>query len=149
MGLPPTLFHWLPGGGCLIGQFPQTQRAATMGGRWARVPPVVGRCIVPYQLTVLYQRPRNPAVFDEYYDKTHTPLVVKIPGLRSFVVSRPGPDLGGGSSAYYLVAVLGFDSEDAAQAAMVSPEGSAVLADLDNFAQAGFVAMTGPSTVII
>jgi uncharacterized protein (TIGR02118 family) len=43
---------------------------------------------MPFQLTVLYRPPTDPIAFNEYYDKTHTLLVVKIPGLRSFVVSR-------------------------------------------------------------
>jgi uncharacterized protein (TIGR02118 family) len=104
---------------------------------------------MPFQLTVLYRPPTDPLAFDEYYDKTHTPLAVKLPGLRSFVVSRPGPDLSTGESVYHLVATLGFDDEQTAQTAMFSPEGVAVMADLNNFAQAGMVTLTGPSTVIL
>ena len=104
---------------------------------------------MPFQLTVLYRPPTDPIAFNEYYDKTHTLLVVKIPGLRSFVVSRPGPDLNTGESVYHLVATLGFDDEETAQTAMFSPEGAAVMADLDNFAQAGIVTLTGPSTGVL
>jgi uncharacterized protein (TIGR02118 family) len=103
---------------------------------------------MPFQLTVLYRPPEDPVAFDEYYDTTHTSLVVKLPGLRSFVVTRPGPDFATGEAVYHLIAALGFDDEESAQTAMFSPEGATVMADLDNFAQAGMVTLTGPSTTV-
>ncbi len=43
----------------------------------------------------------------------------------------------GTPSAYHQMAILAFDSMEALQAALGSPEGRATAADLGNFAQAG------------
>ena len=48
-----------------------------------------------FQVTVLYHQPDDRAAFDRYYEETHIPLATKIPGLRSYTVSRPGPDKNG------------------------------------------------------
>ena len=45
-----------------------------------------------YQLTALYHHPEDVEAFDRHYDGTHVPLVTKLPGLRTYSVSRPGPD---------------------------------------------------------
>ena len=76
-----------------------------------------------YQLTVLYNRPADPAAFDEHYDGVHSPLALKLAGLRSFWVSRPGPGPDGSGPDYYLVAVLGFDDQEAAEASIGGARG--------------------------
>lgn len=89
------------------------------------------------QLVVLYKKAQDPAAFAAYYDKTHAPLAKKIPGLRTYQVSK-GPVLTpNGESAYELVATLTFDSLDALRTGLGSPQGQAAAADLANFAQAG------------
>jgi uncharacterized protein (TIGR02118 family) len=79
-------------------------------------------------LLVLYKTPADPAAFDQHYFTTHVPLARKIPGLRRYEVS---------DAPYHLVATLSFDSLDAIQQALRSPEGQATAGDLGNFAQAG------------
>lgn len=101
-----------------------------------------------FQLTALYNHPVDGAAFDRHYDTVHAPLAAKMPGLRTFTVSRPGPDADGGRPAYHLVAALVWDSAEDFQAAIGSPEGNAALADLDNFAGAGVTILTGPTTTI-
>jgi uncharacterized protein (TIGR02118 family) len=100
---------------------------------------------VAFQLTVLYHHPEDVEAFDRYYDETHTPLAVKLPDLRSFTVSRPGPDADGNRPPYHLIAVLAWDSEEAFQAAFGSAEGQAAVGDLANFAGAGVDMAAGPS----
>jgi uncharacterized protein (TIGR02118 family) len=99
---------------------------------------------VPFQLTALYNQPADAAAFDRHYDEVHAPLAAKIPGLRSYTISRPGPDAEGNAPAYHLVAVLTFDDEAAFGAGMGGPEGQAALADLPNFAGAGVTVLSGP-----
>ena len=65
------------------------------------------------------------------------PLAKTLPGLRSYTVSSGTVDSGTGTLNYHLVAVLGFDSLEAIQQAMDTPQGQATAADLRNFAQAG------------
>jgi uncharacterized protein (TIGR02118 family) len=80
--------------------------------------------------------PADPTAFEQYYRGTHIPIAKRMPGLRSYVINR-GPLASAGGAPYYLVAVLSFDSMDAIQAAMSSPEGQATLADVPNFATGG------------
>jgi uncharacterized protein (TIGR02118 family) len=127
---------------------PLSQRA-TVDYRCAGGPPV-GQTggIALFQLTVLYNHPEDPTAFDKHYDGVHAPLAKKLPGLRRYTVSRPGPDAEGNKPAYHLVAVLEFDDEAALGAAMSGDEGKAARADLANFAGAGATMLTGPGTEV-
>jgi uncharacterized protein (TIGR02118 family) len=100
------------------------------------------------KLYAIYQQPADAKAFDSYYYNTHVPLAKKIPGLRSYEVTR-GDVMGmGGKHGVYLVATLGFDSMAAIGAAMASPEGQATAADLANFASAGVDVMMGETALI-
>jgi uncharacterized protein (TIGR02118 family) len=89
-----------------------------------------------HRLVVSYGQPTDPAAFDAYYRETHAPLALKQPGLvrltfghaQSLDPKQPGP---------YVVAELDFDSEEAMQASMASPEGRAAGKDMRNFATGG------------
>ncbi|NLG77508.1 MAG: EthD family reductase [Xanthomonadaceae bacterium] len=89
------------------------------------------------KLVVLYKKAQDPAAFDAYYASTHAPLAKKIPGLRTFEISTGAVSTPQGDSNYQLVAILSFDSLEALQKGLASPEGQAAAADLANFAQAG------------
>ncbi len=100
------------------------------------------------KLFAIYQQPKDPAAFDNYYYNTHVPLAKTIPGLRSYEVTR-GDVMGmAGKHATYLMAVLEFDSLAAISAAMASPQGQATAADLANFAAAGVDVMLGDTEMI-
>ena len=89
-----------------------------------------------HRLVVSYGQPEDPAAFDAYYRETHAPLALQQPGLvrltyghaQSLDPRQPGP---------YVVAELDFDSEEAMQASMASPEGRAAGKDMRNFATGG------------
>lgn len=90
------------------------------------------------KVLAMYGQPADVVAFDHYYFSTHVPLAKKLPGLRGYEVSR-GPVVGllDGSRPHHLVATLSFDSADAVQAALQSPEGQATAGDLANFASGG------------
>lgn len=89
------------------------------------------------RLVVIYKMPKDTAAFDRHYANIHIPLAKKVPGLTKYDVSR-GPVLApGGASGVHLVAMLHFDSMDALQAGLASPEGKAAADDLKNFADGG------------
>lgn len=94
------------------------------------------------RVLVLYSQPADTAEFDGYYFETHVPIAMKLPGLRSYIVSAEKPALIAGEQAPYLVAELEFDSASDFQAAAASPAGQATVADLANFAQAGVTVLT-------
>ncbi|HXT09309.1 MAG TPA: EthD family reductase [Roseiarcus sp.] len=88
-------------------------------------------------LLVLYKTPTDAAAFDKYYAETHIPLAKKIPGLRSYEISKGAVASPAGATNVYLVAILSFDSVAAIQAGMGTPEGAAAGGDLANFATGG------------
>ncbi len=88
-------------------------------------------------VVVMYKTPKDSAAFDKHYSETHIPLVKKIAGLRKYDISQ-GPVVNpAGSSDYYLVATLYFDSLAAIKAGFSSPEGKAAGADVQTFATGG------------
>lgn len=102
-----------------------------------------------FQLTVLYHQPDDTAAFDAHYEATHAPLASKIPGLRSYSVSRPGPDADGNPPAEYLVATLLFDDRSAFGAGVSSEDGRAAVDDVGNFATGGVTMLTGQVTTYV
>jgi uncharacterized protein (TIGR02118 family) len=89
------------------------------------------------KLIATYKQPTDEAAFNAYYFQTHVPLAKTLPGLRSYEISRGDVLGGGGKHDAFMVALLGFDSLDAIQNALGSPQGQATAADLANFAMAG------------
>lgn len=84
-------------------------------------------------VVAVYKTPKSAAAFDDYYFKTHVPKAKKLPGLRGYRVSDGPVSLPG----VHLVALLEFDSAEAIQKAVASPEGQATTGDLGNFADGG------------
>jgi uncharacterized protein (TIGR02118 family) len=89
------------------------------------------------KVIVLYGHPSDPAAFDDHYANTHRPLVDKLPGLKLFEISRVVGTPEGGDLPYYRIAELSFESQEAMQAALGSPEGQETTGDLPNFASGG------------
>ncbi|MCF8568080.1 EthD family reductase [Alicyclobacillus tolerans] len=86
------------------------------------------------KLIAMYRPPSDPAAFDEHYDSIHTPLVRKIPGLKKLEVTRMVGTPDRKAPAYYLMAQMYFENNDAFKAAMTSPENKAAGKDLMGFA---------------
>jgi len=89
------------------------------------------------KLIALYRHPSDPDAFTSYYYSKHVPLAKTIPGLRRYEVNTGSVLALDGTSPYFLVATLTFDSLADIQAAVASPEGVAAAGDLPNFAQGG------------
>lgn len=94
----------------------------------------------------MYKHPADAAAFDRYYYGVHVPLAKTVPGLAKYEVTRGAiGNVSGGATPYHLIATLTFPSHAAISAALTSPQGQAVAADLANFADGGvdlFVAET-------
>ncbi|MDA8353046.1 MAG: EthD family reductase [Firmicutes bacterium] len=95
------------------------------------------------KLIALYKHPDNRESFDEHYQKVHTPLTEKMPGLKKMEVTRIQGAPMGGKGAYYLEAAMYFDDRAALDAAMNSPEGKAASKDLMGFAGSLVTMMIG------
>ena len=96
-----------------------------------------------FQLTALYAHPQDPAAFDRHYREVHAPLANKLPGLKGYTAHKPASLNPREQSPYYLIADLYFESAQALQAALASPQGQAAAGDLQNFASAGVTLVAG------
>jgi uncharacterized protein (TIGR02118 family) len=85
------------------------------------------------KLIALYRKPSDPESFDEHYDRVHTPLVRKYPGLKKLELTRvSGAPIG--DTKYHLLAEMYFENRESMEKALASPEGKAVARDLMSFA---------------
>jgi uncharacterized protein (TIGR02118 family) len=89
------------------------------------------------RMLVGYGAPDDAAAFDRHYDEVHVPLAWTLPGLREYRVSR-GEIGSPKGDAPYLVASLAWDSAADMEAALGSPEGAQVSADVEKFASGGW-----------
>ena len=89
-----------------------------------------------YRLIAAYAHPVDHDAFVAHYRDVHAPLAAKLPDVRSFTWGLcETPD--GSQPRHALVAVVDWDTREAAQAALSSEVGQAAVADLQNFATAG------------
>jgi uncharacterized protein (TIGR02118 family) len=91
---------------------------------------------VVHRLVVSYGQPQDPAAFDAYYRDTHTPLALQQPGVLRLTFGHPR-SLDPSQPAPYLVAELDFESQQAMNETLASPEGRAAGKDIANFATGG------------
>ncbi len=88
-----------------------------------------------HKLVVLYPEPADRAAFEAYYRSTHLPLCARLPGVRGITFSLGISEPGAGPFFGLFEAV--FDSAEDLAAALASPEGRAVEADVPNYATGG------------
>ena len=55
------------------------------------------------RMVVIYRTPRDPAAFDAHYFNVHIPLARKLPGLRSYEVSKRPIATPAGDAEPYLI----------------------------------------------
>lgn len=89
-----------------------------------------------HKLVVLYPEPTDRAAFRAYYESVHLPLAQQLAGVVSMTYSLDlaAPD---GELPYFGMFEAVFESPQAMGAALESPEGAALAADLPNYATGG------------
>ena len=87
-----------------------------------------------HKLVVLYPEPADREAFAAYYESTHIPLTKQLPGV---VASRYSLNVSGPESPYFAIFEAEFADHAAFVAAVESPEGQAVAADVPNYATGG------------
>lgn len=110
-------------------------RPATQEAPSVTIPAPAG----PVKFVALYGPPADPAAFERYYAETHVPLAHQLPGLGLQRVET-ALILGtaqGGFAPYYRITELWLDDVPQLQAAAMSAEGEALVADVANFATGG------------
>ncbi len=86
-----------------------------------------------HKIVVLYPPQPDPEAFNADYLGTHIPLVRKLPGLLALRYSFAVQGVAG-ESPYFCIFEAEFRDGAALGAAMGSPQGQAVAADVPNFA---------------
>ena len=86
---------------------------------------------------VHYGTPSDAEHFASYFVSTHVPIVHTLPGLRAFEYGKVISNMDGTPSDTFWIATLTWDSADAMQAALASPEGQATVGDMANYASGG------------
>lgn len=90
-----------------------------------------------FALTVLYKQPTDPQAFEKYYDTTHKEIAQRLPYVKRKALGKSVGTPGRAAPAIYRSAVLYFDGQEQAEAAVASPEGQALLADIPKFSTGG------------
>lgn len=89
-----------------------------------------------YKLLVLYPYPDDPQAFLDYYRQHHLPLVKQLPGLLASRFGQPQA-FGAKPAPYFLIFEAEFADEQTLAAALSSPQGKAVGADVANYSPKG------------
>ncbi|MGA2129979.1 MAG: EthD family reductase [Xanthobacteraceae bacterium] len=89
------------------------------------------------KITVLYGTPKSPDDFEKYYLGTHMPMVYKISGIKRTELAKCISPPGAPPPPFYRVTELWFDSPEAMQKVMATPEMKKVGEDVPNFASGG------------
>jgi uncharacterized protein (TIGR02118 family) len=79
----------------------------------------------------MFRTPKDTAAFDEHYFETHVALAKMLPGLRKYEILQGPAAID--DDAFHLVSTFHFDTADAANWALESPEGKAAEADRRSF----------------
>jgi uncharacterized protein (TIGR02118 family) len=90
-----------------------------------------------YLVSALYAEPADREAFDSHYLKVHRKIAERLPGIVHFTVSWPQPATAGDTDPIYCIALMYWDSRDAAMAALSGPVGVEAMDDMPNFAAAG------------
>lgn len=93
-----------------------------------------------HRLLVTYPTPADPARFMDYYVERHVPLARTLPGLLGCRWMRPAA-LGPVEPAHFLIFEADFADEAAMLAALQSPLGAQLAADVPNYSPAGATLM--------
>jgi uncharacterized protein (TIGR02118 family) len=89
------------------------------------------------KLTIVYDNPTDPAAFEAHYSTTHRELASKLPSVEKVEVAKVFPKEDGSPTPAYRTADLYFSDYDTACAALATPEGGAVIADIFEIATGG------------
>jgi uncharacterized protein (TIGR02118 family) len=130
-----SVFRGLPQPATVLGG------SGTQGEAQQDVPVANASATGPVKLVALYGPPTDAAAFERYYAETHVPLAHKISGLQRVETALLLGTADGGTAPYHRIAELWFSDIGQFQAAVASPEGQALAADVANFATGGLTVL--------
>lgn len=90
-----------------------------------------------FRMVATYNKPEDTEAFLEHYRTSHAVKAARMPGLSAYSWGQ-AQSLDGSEPEHFLVAVLDFADQEAALAALSSPEGAEAMADLEQMPHSGF-----------
>ncbi|WP_053352004.1 MULTISPECIES: EthD family reductase [Leucobacter] len=92
-----------------------------------------------HRLLVLYPEPLDHAAFEQHYRHIHLPLCARLPGVRDISFA-----IGITDAPYFAVFEATFEDAEQLRAAMASPAGREVEADVPRYATGGAIVLDFP-----
>jgi uncharacterized protein (TIGR02118 family) len=92
---------------------------------------------MPTKITVIYDNPTDPAVFEAGYADNQVALAKALPGLTRIETSKVWPKEDGTATPAYRMMDLYFDSYESASAAVTTPEAAALFPSIFGLATGG------------
>ncbi len=89
------------------------------------------------KLTVVYDNPTDPAAFEQHYANEHLSLASKLPDVQRVETAKVFPKEDGSPTPAYRTADLYFADYATASAALATPEGGTLIADIQQLATGG------------
>jgi uncharacterized protein (TIGR02118 family) len=86
-----------------------------------------------HDVFAIYERPEDPAAFDQHYAEVHVPKALAMPDLVELTWGK----VEGDGEGPYLICRMTYPDAATAAASLSSPAGEAAVADLAAFASAG------------
>jgi uncharacterized protein (TIGR02118 family) len=95
---------------------------------------------------LLFGNPVDRAAFNDYFERTHRPLLAGLPELEAFRTNQVAGAIKG-DSPFYLIVELEFSSEEVMRYSLNSESGRSMAQDFSNFASGGVTVLLCHSTV--
>jgi uncharacterized protein (TIGR02118 family) len=92
---------------------------------------------MPTKITVIYDNPTDPEVFETAYANGQVDLAKALPGLERIETSKVWPKEDGSATPAYRLVDLYFPSYEAASAAVATPEAAALFPSIFGAATGG------------
>lgn len=94
-----------------------------------------------HTLVVMYPQPRDPVAFMDYYENSHLPKVMDLPGLIAAEYGRNDDP----ESPVFVMFSARFADKASLDNALDSPTGSALAKDIPHFSPGGVTMMSLPA----
>ncbi len=95
------------------------------------------------KVTLLYGHPTDVEAFEKHYNEFHLPLASQMEGVSRLELTKFSTSVDGGKPEWYRMAELYFLTRDQMVETMGSPEGQAVIDDLQTVCTGGMTIMIG------
>lgn len=95
------------------------------------------------KVTILYRHPTDIDAFEKHYNELHLPLASQMEGVSRLELTKFSTSVDNGKPEYYRMAEIYFVNRAQMEETMGSPEGQAIVDDLQILSTGGTTIMIG------